>query len=179
MKNDVMALQEEIPVLRHFIEQAEFHRDEQSLDVLRKYWNGHIGSLLPLTQTMSEGVFEQIIHYLGAGDDASKVILRQKYQALWEVFMHENTSGIVGFLLIKEIVMSYMLLELCTEKFVRFFTYASSKEGRLMESLQTRYLKSLRTFQKINGQLPSMAVNLTQINVETPTKGPQAYGRPV
>jgi len=38
MNNDVMSLQEEIPVLQHFIEQAEFHRDEQSLDVLRKYW---------------------------------------------------------------------------------------------------------------------------------------------
>src|SRR5438132_4413367 len=146
MKNDVMALQEEIPVLRHFIEQAEFHRDEQSLDVLRKYWNGHMSSLLPLTSTMSEGVFEQIVHYLGAGDEASKSILRQKYQALWEVFIHENKSGIVGLLLIKEIVLSYLLLEFCTEKLVRFFTYASSKEGRLMESLQGRYFKSLKMF---------------------------------
>jgi hypothetical protein len=176
MHNDVMSLPEEIPVLQHFIEQAEFHRDEQSLDVLRKYWNCHIGSLLPLTQTLSEGVFEQIIHYLGAGDEGSKVILRQKYQALWEVFMHENKSGIVGFLLIKEIVMSYMLLEFCTEKLVRFFTYASSKEGRLMESLQTRYIKSLKTFQKVNGKLPPMAMHVTQINVETFAKGQQAYG---
>ena len=165
MNNDVTSLQEEMPVLRQFVEQAEFHRDEQSLDVLRKYWNYHIGSLLPLTQTMSEGVFEQLIHHLGAGDEASKVILRQKYQALWEVFIHENRSGMVGVLLVKEIILSYMLLEFCTEKLVRFFTYASSKEGRLMESIQTRYLKSLRMFQKINGRLPSVELNLTQINL--------------
>ena len=179
MKNDVMALQEEIPVLQHFIEQAEFHRDEQSLDVLRKYWNGHIGSLLPLTQTMSEGVFEQIIHYLGSGDEASKIVLRQKYQALWEIFLRENTSGMIGLLLAKEIILSYMLLELSTTKLVKFFPYAGSKEGRLMESLQGRYLKSLKMFQKHNGRLPPMAVNLTQINVETIPKGQQAYERPV
>ena len=76
----------------------------------------------------------------------------------------------------KEIVLSYMLLELSTAKLVKFFPYAGSKEGRLMESLQTRYLKSLKMFQKLNGKLPSMAVNLTQINVETSTKGQQAYG---
>ncbi len=179
MNNDVMSLQEEIPVLQHFIEQAEFHRDEQSLDVLRKYWHCHIGSLPPLTQTMSEGVIEQIIHYMGAGDEASKIVLRQKYQALWEIFIHENKAGMVGVLLVKEIILSYMLLEFCTEKLVRFFTYASSKEGRLMESLQTRHLKSLKMYQKLNGKLPSMAVNLTQVNIETLAKGQQLYGRPV
>jgi hypothetical protein len=31
-------------------------------------------------------------------------------------------------------------------------------------------------FQKLNGRLPSMAVHLTQINLETPTKGQQTYG---
>jgi hypothetical protein len=65
---------------------------------------------------------------------------------------------------------------LSTEKLVKFFPYAGSKEGRLMESLQGRYLKSLKMFQKLNGRLPSMAVNLTQINLETPTKGQQTYG---
>ena len=156
MHNDVMSLQEEIPVLRHFIEETESHRDEKSIEILRKYVSLHIEDLLPLTQTMTEGVFEKLIHYLGSGDEASKVILRQKYQALWEVFIHENKSGIVGVLLVREVVLSYLLLEFCTEKLVRFFTYASSKEGRLMESIQTRYLKSLRMFQKINGRLPSI-----------------------
>src|SRR6266487_4017933 len=124
MNNEVMSLQEELPVLRHFIEQAESHRDEQSLDVLRKYWHGHIASLLPLTQTMSEGVFDQIIHYLGSGDQDAKTLLRQKYQALWEMFLHENRAGMVGLLLAKEIILSYLLLELSTEKLVKFFPYA-------------------------------------------------------
>src|SRR5947209_20252885 len=122
MANVMTGLQETLPVLQHLVETAERHRDEQSLDVLRKYWNGHIGSLLPLTQTMSEGVFEQIIHYLGAGEEASKSILRQKYQALWEILLHENTSGMVGLLLAKEIVLSYMMLEFATAKLVRFFS---------------------------------------------------------
>ena len=165
MKNDVMYLQEEIPVLRHFIEEAESHRDEKSIEILRKYVSLHIEDLLPLTKTMTEGVFEQIIHYMGSGDEQSKITLRQKYQALWEIFIHENKSGIIGLLLTKEIILSYMLLEFCTEKLVRFFTYASSKEGRLMESIQTRYLKSLRMFQKINGRLPSIELNLSQINI--------------
>jgi len=69
-----------------------------------------------------------------------------------------------------------MLLELSTAKLVRFFPYAGGKEGRLMESLQSRYLKSLKMFQKLNGKLPPMAVNVTQINVEPLTKGQQAYG---
>ena len=96
-------------------------------------------------------------------------ILRQKYQALWEMFLHENRAGVVGLLLVKEIVLSYMLLELSTTKLVKFFPYSGSKEGRLMESLQSRYLKSLKMFQKLNGRLPSMAVNLTQINLNERT----------
>ena len=167
MNNDVMSLQEEIPVLRNFIEEAECHRDEQSIDTLRKYVSLHIEDLLPLTQTMTEGVFEKLIHYLGSGDEELKITMRQKYQALWEIFIHENKSGIVGLLLVKEIVLSYMLLEFCTEKLVRFFSYGSSREGRLMESIQTRYLKSLKMFQKINGRIPSIEWNLTQINMET------------
>ncbi len=179
MNHEVMSLQETIPGLQHLVESAELHRDAQSVDVLKKYVGLHITDVLPLTQTMSEGVFEQLIHYLGSGDEAAKIVLRQKYQALWEIFIHENKAGIIGLLLAKEIVLSYMLLELSTEKLVRFFPYAGSKEGRLMESLQGRYLKSLKMFQKLNGRLPSMAVNVTQINVETSTKGQQAYGRPV
>jgi hypothetical protein len=116
---------------------------------------------------------------MGSGDEASKIVLRQKYQALWEIFLRENTSGMVGLLLAKETILSYMLLELSTAKLVRFFPYAGGKEGRLMEALQGRYLKSLKMFQKLNGKLPSMAVNLTQINVETSTKGQQIYGSPL
>ena len=82
----------------------------------------------------------------------------------------------VGLLLAKEIVLSYMLLELSTAKLVRFFSYAGGREARLMESLQTRYLKSLKMFQKLNGHLPPMAVKPTQINVEMPTKGQPAFG---
>jgi len=176
MTNAMQGLQDTLPGLQQLVESAESHRDTESLDVLRKYMGLQMGDLLPLTQTLSEGVFAQIIHYLGAGDDAVKIILRQKYQALWEMFLHENRAGVVGLLLAKEIILSYLLLELSTAKLVKFFPYAGSKEGRLMESLQGRYLKSLKMFQKLNGKLPSMAVNLTQINLETPTKGQQTYG---
>lgn len=178
MNNDMMGLQDTLPALQQLVEAAESQRDNESLDVLRKYMGLQMGDLLPLTQTMSEGIFEQIIHYLGAGEEASKNLLRQKYQALWEILLHENTSGMVGLLLAKEIVLSYMLLELSTAKLVKFFPSSGSKEGRLMESLQSRYLKSLKMFQKLNGKLPAMAVNFTQINVETVKKGQQDYGRP-
>ena len=116
---------------------------------------------------MTQGIFEQIITYLGAADEETKRLLRQRYTTLWEIFLRENTSGMVGLLLAKEIVLSYMLLELSTAKLVRFFSYAGGREAKLMESLQGRYLKSLKFFQKLNGKLPSVAVNLTQINVET------------
>src|SRR2546427_6600170 len=112
MHNDAMSLQEEIPVLQQVIEAAELHRDAHSLAVLRKYWQCHIDALLPLTHALSEGVFAHIIHYLGAGDEASKHILRQRYQGLWEMFLHENKAGVVGLPLAKEIVLAYLLLEL-------------------------------------------------------------------
>jgi hypothetical protein len=171
MTNAMMDLQETLPGLQQLVEGAELRRDESSLEVLQKYLDLHLTDLLPLTHTLSEGVFAQIIHYLGAGDDAVKSLLRHKYQALWEMFLHENRAGVVGLLLAKEIILSYLLLELSTAKLVKFFPYAGSKEGRLMESLQGRYLKSLKMFQKLNGQLPSMAVNLTQINIENSMKG--------
>src|SRR5438477_7207620 len=123
MPTDMRSLQGTLPGLQHLVEAAESHRDTESLDVLRKYVGLQMGDLLPLTQTLSEGVFAQIIHYLGAGDDAAKIVLRQKYQALWEMFLHENRAGVVGLLLAKEIVLSYMLLELSTEKLVKFFPY--------------------------------------------------------
>jgi hypothetical protein len=171
MPNDMMKLQETLPRLQDLVESAERHRDAQSVDILQKYVGLHLGDLLPLTSTMSQGIFEQIITALGAADEDTKRLVRQRYSALWEIFIRENTSGIVGLLLAKEIVLSAMLLELSTAKLVRFFPYAGSKEGRLMESLQTRYLKSLKMFQKLNGKLPPMAVNLTQVNVETFAKG--------
>jgi hypothetical protein len=72
----------------------------------------------------------------------------------------------VGLLLIKEIILSALLLEFCTEKFVRFFAYASGgKEGRLMESIQSRYLRSLKLFQKLNGKIPEIEYHLMQMNI--------------
>jgi hypothetical protein len=176
MPTDMISLQETLPGLQQLVESAERHRDAQSVEILQKYVGLHLGDLLPLTSTMSQGIFEQIITYLGAADEDTKRLVRQRYSALWEIFIRENRSGIVGLLLAKEIVLSAMLLELSTAKLVKFFPYAGSKEGKLMESLQSRYLKSLKLFQKLNGKLPPMAVNLTQINVETITKGQQAYG---
>src|SRR5215510_11593494 len=176
MPTDMMGLQETLPGLQQLVEGAELHRDEHSLEVLKKYVGLHLGDRRLIKKKMSQGIFEQIITALGAADEDTKRLVRQRYIALWEIFIRENTSGIVGLLLAKEIVLSAMLLELSTAKLVRFFPYAGGKEGRLMESLQGRYLKSLKMFQKLNGRLPSMAVNLTQINVETITKGQQAYG---
>jgi hypothetical protein len=172
----MMSLQETLPGLQHLVEGAELRRDEHSLEILQKYVGLHLGDLLPLTSTLTQGIFEQIITYLGAADEDTKRLVRQRYSALWEIFIRENTSGIVGLLLAKEIVLSAMLLELSTAKLVRFFPYAGGKEGRLMESLQSRYLKSLKLFQKLNGKLPPMAVNLTQINIENSMKGQQTDG---
>jgi hypothetical protein len=176
MANVMMGLHDTLPGLQQAVEGAEHHRDAPSVEVLTKYVGLHLGDLLPLTSTMTQGIFEQLITYLGAGDEEAKSLLRQKYTALWEIFIRENTSGMVGLLLAKEIVLAYALLELATSKLIRFFPYAGSKEGRLMDSIQSRYLKSLKMFQKLNGKLPPMAVNLTQINVETFAKGQPAYG---
>ena len=99
MANAVPGLHDTLSGLQQAVEGAERHRDEHSVDVLRKYWQCHIDSLLPLTQTVSEGIFDQIIHYLGAGDEASKSSLRQNYQALWELLLHEYRAGVLGLLL--------------------------------------------------------------------------------
>jgi hypothetical protein len=176
MVTDMMGLQETLPGLQQLVEGAELRRDEHSVEVLKKYVGLHLGDLLPLTSTMSQGMFEQIITALGAADEDTKRLIRQRYTALWEIFIRENMSGIVGLLLAKEIVLSAMLLELSTAKLVRFFPYAGGKEGRLMEALQGRYLKSLKMFQKLNGRLPATAVNLTQINIENSMKGQQTDG---
>src|SRR4030095_16659201 len=171
MPTDMMSLQGPLPGLQQLVEGAELRRDEQSVEVLKKYVGLHLGDLLPLTSTMSQGILDQIITYLGAADEDTKRLVRQRYTALWEIFIRENTSGIVGLLLAKEIVLSAMLLELSTAKLVKFFPYAGSKEGKLMESLQSRYLKSLKLFQKLNGRLPATAVSLTQINIDNSMKG--------
>jgi len=171
MPTDMMSLQETLPGLQQLVESAERHRDAQSVEILQKYVGLHLGDLLPLTSTLTQGIFEQIITYLGAADEDTKRLVRQRYTALWEIFIRENRSGIVGLLLAKEIVLSAMLLELSTAKLVKFFPYSGSREGRLMESLQSRYLKSLKMFQKLNGRLPATAVSLTQINIDNSMKG--------
>src|SRR5262245_35721797 len=175
MATEMMGL-EALQGLQQLVEGSELRRDEHSVEVLKKYVGLHLWDLLPLTSTMSQGIFEQIITALGAADEDTKRLVRQRYTTLWEIFIRENTSGIVGLLLAKEIILSAMLLELSTAKLVRFFPYAGGKEGRLMESLQSRYLKSLKLFQKLNGRLPATAVSLTQINIENSMKGQQVYG---
>src|SRR5207237_10430413 len=114
MANVMMSLQETIPGLQHLVESAERYRDAQSVDVLKMYVGLHLGDLLPLTSTMTQGIFEQIITYLGGADEDTKCLTRQKYTALWEVFIRENTSAIVGLLLAKEIVLSALLVEFPT-----------------------------------------------------------------
>ena len=109
----------------------------RSLDIITSAQSAQIIGLLVATILIT-GVLSWTFNFL-----------RQRYTALWEIFIRENTSGIVGLLLAKEIVLSAMMLELSTAKLVRFFPYASGKEGRLMESLQSRYFKSLKTFQKL------------------------------
>src|SRR5215831_4469070 len=126
MATEMMGL-EALPGLQQLVESAERHRDAQSVEILKKYVGLHLGDLLPLTSTMSQGIFEQIITYLAAADEDGKRLIRQRYTALWEIFIRENTSGIVGLLLAKEIVLSAMLLELSTAKLVRFFPYSGSK----------------------------------------------------
>ena len=109
MPPDMMGLQDTLPGFQQLVEGAERHRDEHSVDVLKKYLGLHLGDLLPLASTMTQGIFEQIITYLGGADEDTKCLTRQKYTALWEVFIRENTSGIVGLLLAKEIVLSALL----------------------------------------------------------------------
>ena len=162
MNNELMYIPEDIQFLRNLIEGAESYRDEPSLDGLRTYVNNH-HDLFPKAQTLAEGLYERLINYIGSADQQSKRMIRQKYQALWEMLIEENKAGVVGLLLIKEIIIAAMLMEYADEKLTRLFSYAGSKEGRLMESLHARYLKSLQTFQKINGKLPS--IELTQINI--------------
>src|SRR5437660_8362388 len=116
MPTDMMYLQGTLPGLQQLVEGAELHRDTHSVDVLKMYVGLHLGDLLPLTSTMTQGIFEQIITYLGGADEDTKCLTRQKYTALWEVFIRENTSGIVGLLLAKEIVLSALLLEFATIK---------------------------------------------------------------
>jgi hypothetical protein len=152
-------------MLRSIVEETELQRDDEHIEKLRTYIT-QCPELFPFTKTLSEGLLEKLVHYLGSADDEAKSSIRKKYQALWEVLIQENTCGIVGLLLIKEILLAALLLEFCTEKFVRFYAYASGgKEGRLMEAVQSRYLKSLRMFQKLNGKLPDIEYHLTQMNI--------------
>ena len=163
MNNALMYSPEDIQSLRNLIEQAESRRDESSLDGLRTYMNNR-HDLFPKAQTLAEGLYERLINYIGSANQQSKRMIRQKYQALWETFIEENKAGVVGMLLIKEIIVSALLMEYADEKLSRLFSYAGSKEGRLMESIHSRYLRSLQMFQKINGKLPS--IELTQINIQ-------------
>jgi hypothetical protein len=173
MKYPSLLPSEAVESLTARIDAAESGRDAQSIERLRAHVDQHLPMLLPLTHTLTDGVFERLIHYLGNGEADAKQRVREKYKTLWTAFLQDNTAGLAGLLLARDVILSQMLLDFCDEKLVRFFAHATSKDGRLMEAIHARYLKSLRMFQKVNGKLASLEIHMNHINI-----GGQALGAP-
>ena len=98
---------------------------------------------LPLPSTLQSGIFHTLFVYLSDGQDSQAHIRR--YQTLWETLLTQNQAGLVGTLLVKEIVLSALILEVTQKKLARFW---SLKEAKMVDSLSHRYQKALSLYQK-------------------------------
>ena len=92
---------------------------------------------------MQAGIFHTLCVYLSDGEDCQSHVRR--YQTLWETLLTQNQAGLVGTLLIKEVVLAALLLEVAQKKLSKFWTL---KEAKLVDSLSHRYQKALALYQK-------------------------------
>ena len=99
---------------------------------------------LPLPSTLQSGLFRTLFVYLSDGEDSQSHIRR--YQTLWETLLTQNHAGLVGTLLVKEIILSALLLEVAQKKLNKFW---SLKEAKMVDTLAHRYQKALSLYQKI------------------------------
>ena len=111
------------------------HQELENITNLKDY--------LPLTSTLQSGVFHSLFVYLSDGQDSQSHIRR--YQTLWETLLTHNQAGLVGTLLVKEIILSALLLEVAQKKLSKFW---SLKEAKMVDSLAHRYQKALSLYQK-------------------------------
>jgi len=81
--------------------------------------------------------------YLSDGEDGQSHIRR--YQTLWETLLTQNQAGLVGTLLIKELVLAALLLEVAQKQLSKFWTL---KEAKMIDALAHRYQKALSLYQK-------------------------------
>jgi hypothetical protein len=98
---------------------------------------------LPLPSTLQTGIFRTLFVYLSDGQDSQSHIRR--YQTLWETLLTQNQAGLVGTLLVKEIVLAALLLEVAQKKLSTFWTL---KEAKMVDTLSHRYQKALSLYQK-------------------------------
>jgi hypothetical protein len=98
---------------------------------------------LPLPSTLQAGIFHTLCVYLSDGEDCQSHVRR--YQTLWETLLTQNQAGLVGTLLIKEVVIAALLLEVAQKKLSKFWTL---KEAKLVDALSRRYQKALALYQK-------------------------------
>src|SRR5215475_6115696 len=98
---------------------------------------------LPLPSTLQAGLFHSLFVYLSDGEDYQSHIRR--YQTLWETLLTQNQAGLVGTLLVKEIMLAALLLEVAQKKLSKFW---SLKEAKMVDTLAHRYQKPLALYQK-------------------------------
>ena len=103
----------------------------------------NLQAYLPLPSTLQSGIFHTLCMYLSDGEDYQLHVRR--YQTLWETLLTQNQAGLVGTLLIKELVVAAMLLEVAQKKLSKWWTL---KEAKLVDSLSHRYRKALALYQK-------------------------------
>jgi hypothetical protein len=152
-----------ISCVESLIHEAELQRNEKSILDLQRHLNNNT-DLLPTAQILADGLFERMINYIGSADNMVKQNIRKRYMALWQMFVEDNKSGVVGLLLAKEIILSAILLEFSTEKLVRHINHSTSTDGRLMESVHSRHMRSLKMYKKLNGYLPDIEFNINQFS---------------
>ena len=111
-------------------------RELEAMTDLRDY--------LPLTSTLQSGIFHTLFVSLADGGDYQAHLRR--YQTLWETLLTRNQAGVVGTLLVKEIVLAALVLEVAQKKLTRYWTL---KDVKMVETLAHRYQKALSLYQKI------------------------------
>jgi len=110
-------------------------RELEAMTDLRDY--------LPLTSTLQSGIFHTLFVSLADGGDYQAHLRR--YQTLWETLLTRNQAGLMGTLLVKEIVLSALILEVAQKKLTRYWTL---KDAKIVETLAHRYQKALALYQK-------------------------------
>jgi hypothetical protein len=144
--------------LTELVDHAEYYRDEKCMTALQEYVEKR-PELFNETSALSREIEETILQYLSSGNDLKRSQIKIDVTALRREL---EGNDIIDRLLAQEVITSYLMYQFSLTKLVRHYGYNGVTETRKVSSLQTNFLRSLRDYKKIKGNIPD--INFNQIN---------------